>query len=482
MADDGASSDGNVRDPESEREPAVLRLRVGGMHCPNCPIAVERALRAVPGVRKVEVDLRSGRALIEHIGGFDMATLQDAVVDEGYTLGPWQGSDQPAASGPANSPRDYAEIGAAFVILVAIALLFQRFDLLPRGFAISDNMSYGLAFLIGLVASVSTCIAVTGGLLVAVAARYNDAHAHLTDAQRLKPHLYFNAGRIVSYTLLGGAVGALGSALTLSPRANGILTIAASAVMIVLGLQMLRLGPSLARLLPAMPKAFTHRIHDFAERETTGAAFLLGASTFFLPCGFTQALQLYVLAKGSVLTGALTMLAFALGTLPALLSLSAVASLAKGAFQRHFLRLAGAAVILLGIVNVQYGLVLGGSGMASLGDDTAPRTSQVILSQLAEPAGDTQRISMRVVGLDYVPHRFIVKQGVPVEWRIDASEAASCGRFLIAPGLRVRKLLSNMSTTLITFTPMQAGEFGFNCGMGMMTLDAKITVVAKAKG
>ncbi len=482
MADEGADREDCVRDHEHGGVPAALQLKVGGMHCPNCPIAVERALRAVPGVHRVEVDLRSGRAVIEHVGHLELAALQDAVAEDGYTLGPWQGPDRSAASGRANGARDYAEIGAAFVILVGIILLLQRVDLLPRGFAVSESMSYGLAFVIGLVVSVSTCIAVTGGLLVAVAAKYNEAHAHFTDAQRLKPHLYFNAGRIVSYTLLGGAVGALGAALTLSPRANGILTIAASLVMIVLGLHMLRLGPSVSRLLPAMPKALAHRIHDLAERETKGAAFVLGASTFFLPCGFTQALQLYVLAKGSALTGALTMLAFALGTLPALLSLSAVSSLAKGAFQRHFLRFAGAAVILLGIVNVQYGLVLGGSGMASPGASTAPQTNLATLSQPAELAGGTQRISMKVVGLDYVPHQFTVTQGVPVEWRIDASEADSCGRFLIAPGLRVRKLLSNMSTTLITFTPTQAGEFAFNCGMGMMTPDAKITVIARDKG
>ena len=79
-------------------------------------------------------------------------------------------------------------------------------------------MTLGLVFLIGLVASVSSCMAVTGGLLVAAAATYNDNTPGLTGFQRLKPHLYFNAGRILSYTLLGGAIGAIGSALTLSQR------------------------------------------------------------------------------------------------------------------------------------------------------------------------------------------------------------------------------------------------------------------------
>jgi sulfite exporter TauE/SafE len=77
-------------------------------------------------------------------------------------------------------------------------------------------------------------------------------------------------------------------------------------------------------LQPRIPKFLAHKIHDLSTRGTKGAALALGASTFFLPCGFTQALQLYVLSKGSFVIGALTMLAFVLGTLPALTSLSAL--------------------------------------------------------------------------------------------------------------------------------------------------------------
>jgi len=269
-----------------------------------------------------------------------------------------------------NTARDYAEIGAAFVIIIGMLLTLSQLDLLPQKVGLSDTMSYGLVFVIGLVASVSSCIAVTGGLLVAVAAKYNEATTDLAPVQRIKPHIYFNVGRVLSYTLLGGAIGALGSALTLSPEVNGVLTIIASVVMILLGLQMLRLVPGLTRFLPTMPKAFGHYIHDLAERDANGGAFILGAATFFLPCGFTQALQLYVLSKASFTIGALTMLAFSLGTLPVLLSLSAMSSFATGGFQRHFLKFAGAAVILLGLVNIQYGIVLSGNDVnAELADN-----------------------------------------------------------------------------------------------------------------
>lgn len=118
--------------------------------------------------------------------------------------------DRDSKSTDENSPRDDVEIGAAFVILAGVLFVLDQLDFLPQRFAVSDEMSYGLVFVVGMVASISTCIAVTGGLLVAVAAKYNEASGNLTSAQRLKPHLYFNAGRVISYTFLGGAIGALG--------------------------------------------------------------------------------------------------------------------------------------------------------------------------------------------------------------------------------------------------------------------------------
>jgi uncharacterized protein len=257
----------------------------------------------------------------------------------------------------------------------------------------------------------------------------------------------------------------------------------ASVIMIVLGLQMLRLLPS--GLLPAIPKAAAHRIHDLATRDSKEAALALGAATFFLPCGFTQGLQLYVLAKGSFMTGALTMLAFALGTLPALLSLSAVSSFARGAFQKHFVRFAGAAVILLGFLNIQYGLVLTGNDIGTTHAAEAEKDATAASDQSAQKAvvdGSAQRITMQVIGLEYQPHQFIVKQGVPINWWIDASQADGCARVLVSQSLRIQKLLSGTSTTMLSFTLDRPGEYAFNCGMGMMTPDSKIIVLPKDKG
>ena len=97
------------------------------------------------------------------------------------------------------------------------------------------------------------------------------------------PHVYFNMGRVISYTLLGGVIGALGSVISLSPRINGLLTIGVSVVMILLGLQLLKLFPGLRRFHPKLPKFMAHKIHDLAESKKPARPFHAGCG-YLLPC------------------------------------------------------------------------------------------------------------------------------------------------------------------------------------------------------
>ena len=237
---------------EPNQQVKTINVAIDGMHCANCEMTIERRFKELPGVVGVVADRDKKQAEIHYLGDLDITALQKAVANDGYTVAPCDCG--PAKDRAGNTPREYVEIGVIVLILAGIVFVFRQFDLLPRGLSVSDTMSYGLVFLIGFVASVSSCIAVTGGLLVAVAAKYNEATAARPGLQRLKPLIYFNAGRIVSYTLLGGAIGALGSALTLSNATNGVLTMLASVVMILFGLQMLKLIPPLGRFVPGMPK------------------------------------------------------------------------------------------------------------------------------------------------------------------------------------------------------------------------------------
>jgi sulfite exporter TauE/SafE len=377
----------------------------------------------------------------------------------------------PAATGyPA-----YLRFGGAVLALAALFLLLTRVDLIPNDISLGENLGYGIVFLIGLLASVSTCIAVTGGLFMSLASKYDEQAAHLSRAARFVTYLSFNLGRIVSYTAFGALIGFAGSALMLSPAAYGVVAIAVSVLMLVLGIQMLGLLPGTKNLRLQMPAAFRRWNETLIARRSRSAAFALGALTFFLPCGFTQALQLYVLAKADPLAGALTMFVFSLGTLPVLMGLSLATSFGAGNFRRYFFRFAGAAVIVLSLSTIHHGLLL-----LDLWPSRAGAARQLALEGGVVLEDGKQIANMKVVGLEYQPNRFAVIEGVPVEWRIDASEAEGCGRVIVIPKLRMTRLLSASAPTVIRFTPGEEGEISFNCGMQMMTPGSKFIVTRRA--
>jgi len=445
-----------------------VNLSIEGMHCGSCEVLIERKLKSLPGVDQVNVNHATGKAEVKTSQEIDLGKLNDLIKEHGYSVSfahDKQGSVH--LSPPAkisNTAEDYVEIGAAFLIFISLYLFLKQFNLLPSGFGVSDNISYFFVFGLGLVAALSTCLAVSGGLLLAISARYNEKYPNLTGAQKFKPHIYFNIGRVAGYTLFGGLVGLLGSVLVLSPAVNGILTILVSIIMISLGFQMLGIFPWMKNLTPKMPKFIAHKLYDSTGNHKESTPFLFGAATFFLPCGFTQALQLYVLSKGSFTIGALTMLAFSLGTLPTLVSLGAVSSYSKGDFKRYFTRLAAVLVIIFGVLSINSGLVLTGSAFSF---DGLGRNNIVVPELIPGAAASPQVIEMKVVGLDYYPDKFDLKVGVPVEWRIDATKAQGCAQIISVPKLKIMQRMSLSEVTVIKFTPTSAGKISFSCGMGM---------------
>src|SRR3989338_1300411 len=447
-------------------------LQVSGMTCSSCEVLIERGLKKVPGVHNVQVSRAKEKAIVHCDDAVQLDQLQAAVAEKGYSL-----SELPSVSSSNASPEHvlktpfivansskYKEIGAVFIAMVGAYLLLRQFDILPKGIGVTDNMSYGFVFLIGLVAATSTCLAVAGGLLLAISQKYNEAHPNLTGAQKFKHHLSFNVGRIISYTVLGGAIGALGSVISISSQVNGMITILAGVLMIIIGMQLLQIFPWLNKIQVKMPKFIAHRIYDASSNgeqsePTRLSSFLFGGSTFFLPCGFTQALQLYVLGTGNMVIGALTMLAFSLGTLPALAGIGAFTSFAKGNAQRYFTTFSAVLVIILGALAMPSGLTL-----IQLGDSNSAALNGPIADVVD---GQIQTINMEVRGLDYYPDSFQLQKGVPVQWNIDGRKATGCAKVIAAPALGISERLLSDRITTVTFTPTQAGRITFSCSMGM---------------
>ncbi len=447
------------------------------MHCASCEILIEDTLKNVEGVISAKVNYADGTAELTCSRIPTISELQESIAKDGYTIEMrGTGNTTNNAETKRTGIREYVEIGGIVMILYGIYFLLSRFDIIPK-LALSDTMSLWFVFGIGLVAAFSTCLAVAGGLLISLAATYTKYTDSSSPTARFIPHIYFNVGRIISYTLCGGLIGALGSAFTISPRANGILTIMVSVLMILLGIQLLHLFPSLSRFYIRMPSFITKKAMKSGAGSPKYAPFFIGASTFFLPCGFTQALQLYVLSKGSAFDGAMIMLAFSLGTLPALMSISVISSFARGGIQKYFLKFSGIVVLVIGIFSFQNGLTIAGVRevttikQASVASGIPSGVVRAIIEN------NIQIVTMQVSGVEYSPHQFVVQKGIPVEWRIDGRKAQGCAQTISVPTLGIVKYLSPSTTTLIQFTPQQIGTIPFSCTMGMTTRGSTFYVV-----
>jgi sulfite exporter TauE/SafE len=252
--------------------------------------------------------------------------------------------------------KNWSDFKIAIPVAIGFAVLFVFFQKLGIVNLVSGGkVTYGTAFVIGIIASLSTCMAVVGGLLLSMSATF------AKEGDKIKPQLMFHGGRLASFFVLGGAIGAIGSAFTLNTTATFVLGIIIALVMVILGINLLDVFPWAKRLQPSVPKFIGKHAHGISNLNHTLTPLLVGIVTFFLPCGFTQSMQLYTLTTHGFLSGGLTMLSFALGTLPvlALISFSSF-SIKNGKNAGIFFKSAGLVVILFAIFNLINSLVVVG--------------------------------------------------------------------------------------------------------------------------
>jgi len=448
-------------------ESCAMNVAIDGMSCHSCEVTIERKWRKVPGVKKVEVNVAKGTAALVVEGEQpSLAVLQDALGEGKYTVR----SGGAARFGSVAERPSFLRLLGLFALVLLIGRIFSQFGLLKPNVAFGDAMSVGAIFVIGLVAASSSCLAVTGGLLLSVSTKFNERYRGLTTAGRMRPVLLFVIGRILGYLVLGGLLGVVGKALAPSTGVTAVITILAALYMLVMGLDMLHIAPAfLKRLMPRMPKGIAHRIMDAEGKTSQTAPLMFGAGTFFLPCGFTQALQLYALTTGSFADGALALGAFALGTAPALLGLGYASSALKGKAGSFFYQFSGALVIMLGLWNIQNGLAVAGYPIS------LPKLSFSGITEAAALAPSDQNVTIKngvqVVKMSvgpggYSPSRFTIRAGKPVRWEVDGTGAAGCISVLVSRPLGVQRLLAR-GPNIIEFTPKTPGEVPFSCSMGM---------------
>ena len=196
------------------------------------------------------------------------------------------------------------------VILFMATKLFDLNSLLPD----TSSLSYSSAFLVWIIASLSTCLAITWWIIIGFS-RYIDS-THWT-FWHIKVQAWFQIWRILGFFLLGWILWTIWEVFRLSLSLTWIVTFIVWFLLLYMGLNILKIIPSISKFWVHMPKSFASKIESIGQPKY---APIVWALTFFLPCGFTQTMQLLAVSSWSFWSGWLVMMIFAIWTAPVLFS------------------------------------------------------------------------------------------------------------------------------------------------------------------
>lgn len=433
---------------------------VTGLHCASCELLVEKKLLKIKGVKSVEVSAGKGEAIVYYEGSLlDTEKLNQIFQEDGYKF----------YNVPKEKPEEVSSAAKGVGRSVLIALIFiVGFLLLGKSrvtelVSVNSNSSLPMFFVFGLLAGISSCAALVGGMILSLSKKWTRYKA--------RPHILFNAGRLLSFAVMGAVLGEVGSRLQVSLSLASILVIVVSAMMIVFGLQMIGVR-ALAGFSITVPKFITRRIANEDNFQGEWLPFLLGATTFFLPCGFTITTQGLALLSGDLVRGSLIMTAFALGTLPVLIFIGfSSARLFKNPhWSQNFSQVAGILVLFFAVFNINSQLNrLGLPSFSDFGYKTAQKDTSSP-SGLPAVVGGKQIIRMSASSSGYSPNYFKVMVGIPVRWEITDKGTSGCTNAIISRGLFADSIpLTPGQVSVKEFTPTVTGQYKFSCWMGMVS-------------
>jgi len=435
------------------------KLHIKGMHCVSCEMLLEKEFKKIPGLRYCKVNHKKGNAEIVCEENIPISKFENAVHDCGYEIVEEDGNKSHKEK--KNTGIDYLKMFTIALGLGMFLFFLGKFDLMRFLPDLNGEINVIIALLMGFVASISTCLALTGGIVMSFGAtvHVHEGRKHHLFSRSI-PHIYFHIGRIVGFVVLGGVLGLIGSKINYSLSFTGYLTIIIAVVMFYIGLQILGILPDITKLGFHLPKFLSRKIHNLESNDHHLMPIIIGVLTFFLPCGFTQTMQLAAVASQDFFTGAFVMGAFALGTLPVLLSVGIGSTYAHREKMGVFNKLIGVLIVFFAIYSFNSGLVLSGSQFTiDFWSDRGPATTSVV-------EDDVQVVKMDV-DYTFYPTEFNVKKGVPVRWEINGINLSGCSREIVIPTLNVRKKL-NKGLNVIEFTPENEGVIPFSCWMGMI--------------
>jgi len=222
-------------------------------------------------------------------------------------------------------------------------------------------IEYFAIFLVGFLGGFGHCIGMCGGFVMTYTLKIkaNEPNAPDNRWKLISPHLGYNFGRILTYTILGEIFGFLGSSIGVVFAIRDF----QGTLQIIAGLFMALIALDLAGILKkASPdyfpgvKSFKKIVWNLFSKVNRKNVFTLGVVLGFIPCGLVYAAGAQAAATESMIGGMLTMLFFGLGTIPALLITGLAAHLISSKLKTRLFRIAAVLVFLLAIITILRGI------------------------------------------------------------------------------------------------------------------------------
>ncbi len=415
-------------------------VKIEGIYCEECKHKIKAALLKNDQVQSVKI--KNNIATIYGTSNLKNKDIIKIINDLDYFTKDEYIKDDEEEINPRIKLYEFLIIAILFILIsFVISKIFgyNIFNVIPT---IDSNITYGMLFLTGLFTSIH-CLSMCGAIhLTAIYSEKNN----------IKKPLFYNLGRLISYTCLGGLVGFVGHVLEINDTFKGIIIIIASIIMLLMSLKLLG-------IIDFKPLCLKNK------KIKTDNAFLLGLLNGLMPCGPLQAMQVYALSTGSALKGALAMFLFCLGTIPLMMAIGILFNILKGKWKIIVNKIAAVLVFLLSLIMLNRGL-------RALNIDLFKNYNEQDYL-VAQISNNEQIVEF---DLDYNNYQdIIVEENKPVKIIIHVAEdkLTGCNYKIMMRDFNIEQELV-VGDNIITFTPTKVGTYQYTCYMDMIKNNIKV--------
>ena len=371
---------------------------VYGMHCKSCETAIEEEIKSLNGIFNVKASHNKSNVITMYENEIlSENEIKKAIKKAGYSTSK-------------NSISQFLCLGSMVIIMLYLSsnslVGYDTNSLL-------SNASLFMLFVVGLLSSLH-CVGMCGGIMLTQT--LDKDNLLVSKKSSFNTALKYNLGRVISYTLLGGIIGALGSVFSISMKMQGFIQLFAALFMVIAGLNMfgIKLFKNINLSIPFMKKNCG---------KSNKNPFVVGILNGFMPCGPLQTMQLYALGTGSFVMGALF-------------------------------------IIILGLSMGQRGLALTGINIPILGGISQSS------GELAPVVDGYQEVTITANRYGYQASSPIIKGDIPVRLTIKVEELTSCNNAMYFP--QYDQYIDLSKGDVIAEINPNGQDISFTCWMGMI--------------